>query len=674
MHLGIDFGTCNSSAAVMVDGSLRLVKEPSKLGYSFPSSVYLTQKGEILVGQLAENNRQLDVRRYRREFKRALGKNQPYLVGERSLTPHDLVTEVLKKLKTEAEKMLAGLGKGVITDAVATIPATYQQYKRDLMRQAAQVAGFTSVELLEEPVAAAIYYVHQNKNTFKEGEIILVYDLGGGTFDATLMKKNSTGYSILATPMGIENCGGADFDREIFRDLINRCSPNLRQQLKAKEEWRARSIVSDLCTDIKHHLSEVEEENIYIPIGQGESYQLTRKAFNQMIATHIENTIVVCDQLIESAGLKWQQIKQVLLVGGSCRIPYIKQAIKNKLGHSPLLVDEPELAVCQGAAIYKNLKAQSKNELQNVSLFKTLTRNIHDVSALAITPDGQTLVSASNDYGERITIWDLQRGGLLNTLREDSKQVLTLAISPDGETLVSGDEEGNIHSWHLLNGQKLGTFPFEGSIFALAMSPDGQFLVSSYNNGLIMILHLKTMIPLSLLPGNWCEHNEEDIETFFNKLGNVLTLAITPDGETLITGNSDSTIMVRSLKSLEVPRIISGHSDSVTTLVISPDGKTLVSGSSDYTINIWHLETGTLLSILTEHSSSVIALAISPDGETLVSGDEGGTINFWHLESRELLRNMTGHLGSVNTLAISPDGQTLVSGSSDNTIKIWRVV
>ncbi len=364
MLLGIDFGTCNTSGALVLNGTTTLIKEPLKGGYSFPSSVYLAEKGDVLVGHAAENNRMQDIHRYRGEFKRALGTKEPYRIGERDFLPQDLVVDVLRKLKIEADKIVAARGQGTIENAVITVPATYQQYKCNLMQKAAETAGFSSVKLLEEPVAAAIYYAHQNKNKLQDGENILIYDLGGGTFDATLIKQEAGKYQIISTPTGLEHCGGTDFDRLIYEDIKNRCSEALRQQLNNKASWQARTTICKLCIDIKHQLSEAQESTIYIPIG-GENYQLTRTAFNQMIAPSIDQTIEVCDQFIKSAGMDWQDISQVLLVGGSCRIVYIQDAIEKKLGHPPLLIDEPELSVCQGAAIYGtelNTKAEPIQE------------------------------------------------------------------------------------------------------------------------------------------------------------------------------------------------------------------------------------------------------------------------------------------------------------------------
>lgn len=395
MLLGIDFGTCNSSAALMLNGSLKLVKEPMKGGYSFPSSVYLTEQGEILVGIAADNNRLSDLSRYRREFKRELGTNEPVQLGDRSFLPEELVAEVLRKLKSESEKMLPP-GRGAIKNVVITVPATYQQHKRSLMQKAAQAAGFSYVKLLEEPVAAATYYAHQN--LLKPGEIILVYDLGGGTFDATLIKKQGSTFQILATPMGLENCGGTDFDIEIYKNIKQCCSQALREQLEQKQPSAAKAVVSERCIDIKHQLSEAEKASIHIPIlGQLEFYNLNRTQLNEMIAPYIDETIAVCDRLLQSAGIEWKQVSQVLLVGGSCRIPYVKQAVEQKLGHPPLLVDEPELAVCQGAAIYgtPNTLIVSPSEENH---YKTISEALMDA------PPNATITVHPGIYQEAIVI------------------------------------------------------------------------------------------------------------------------------------------------------------------------------------------------------------------------------------------------------------------------------
>ena len=362
LRLGIDFGTCYSSAALLLEGVPTPINAPLTPGYSLPSSVFITEKGEILVGQVAEHNRQKNPQSYRREFKRDLGSPDPYTLGNVFMLPEELITEVLKKLKGEAEKVAQGRGEKSLTDALITVPATYSSYKRNLMQEAGVKAGFSQIQLLEEPVAAAIYYSHHAQ--INDEDIILVYDLGGGTFDVTLMQKQGDKYQVLGMPKGLERCGGTDFDRLIYQKLKSSCSAELRQQLDPKNAQLARAIVSDLCRELKHQLSEQSEASIYIPMGLGnvESFELTRDAFNEMISPLIEEALDCCDQLVRSAGKNWQQVNQILLVGGSSRIPYVKEAIEKRFKISPFLVDKPELAVCLGAAICNSIPSSKPED------------------------------------------------------------------------------------------------------------------------------------------------------------------------------------------------------------------------------------------------------------------------------------------------------------------------
>ena len=200
-----------------------------------------------------------------------------------------------------------------------------------------------------------------------------------------------------------------------------------------------------------------------------------------------------------------------------------------------------------------------------------------------------------------------------------------------------------------------------GYVTSVAISPDGQTLVSGSNDKTIKIWQLST---------------GQELRTLTGHSGWISSLAISPDGQTLVSGSWDKTIKIWQLSTGQELRTLTGHSAHVGSVAISPDGQTLVSGSGDNTIKIWELSTGRELRTLTGHSASVSSLAISPDGQTLVSGsgsDEGGTIKIWQLSTGQLLCTLTGHSGYVTSVAISPDGQTLVSGSYDHTIKIWRV-
>jgi aspartate 1-decarboxylase len=198
-----------------------------------------------------------------------------------------------------------------------------------------------------------------------------------------------------------------------------------------------------------------------------------------------------------------------------------------------------------------------------------------------------------------------------------------------------------------------------GSVLSVAISPDGHTLVSGSDDKTIKVWNLQSGKLLRTLAGHG---------------GVVFSVAISPDGHTLVSGSGDKTIKVWNLQNGELLRTLAGHGDRVRSVAISPDGHTLVSGSGDLTIWVWNLQSGELLRALAGHGGWIdkrVLVAISPDGHTLVSGSGDKTIKVWNLQNGELLHTFTGHTGSVYSVAISPDGHTLVSGSDDKTIKVW---
>ena len=186
-----------------------------------------------------------------------------------------------------------------------------------------------------------------------------MYDLGGGTFDAALLQKQGDGYQMLAQPVGDENLGGSNFDWAMYQDLQNQCSVTLRALLnpRAQEEraMKTRLRVKDWLREFKHQLSSVERHTDDLPVGDFESYTLTRQRFEEMIHPQLQTTCGLCNQLVASAGLRWEQVGKILLVGGSCRIPYVQRLLYSQFKRPVEWVDELELAVCLGAAIYREV-------------------------------------------------------------------------------------------------------------------------------------------------------------------------------------------------------------------------------------------------------------------------------------------------------------------------------
>jgi WD40 repeat protein len=289
----------------------------------------------------------------------------------------------------------------------------------------------------------------------------------------------------------------------------------------------------------------------------------------------------------------------------------------------------------------------------NFSLAYSLSAYQDRVKSVAISPDGQTLVSGSND--KNIKVWRLSNGKLLRTLSGHRESVWSVAISPDGQTLVSGSDDNTIKVWRLRDGKLLRTLSGDQNwVSSVAISPDGQTLVSAGLDKTIKVWRLRDGKLIRILSGDQ---------------SSVRSVVISPDGQTLVS--TDNNIKVWRLSDGKLLRTFGGVRNWVWSVAISPDGQTLV--STDDNIKVWRLSDGQLLRTLSGHQESVNSVAISPDGQTLVSGSNDNTIKVWRLSDGELLRTLSGHQDSVSSVAISPDGQTLVSGGNDKTIKIWRV-
>lgn len=302
-----------------------------------------------------------------------------------------------------------------------------------------------------------------------------------------------------------------------------------------------------------------------------------------------------------------------------------------------------------------NLK--HKRQQEYADLRHTLTGHSGKVSSVAISPDGQTLVSGCTD--KTIKVWNLNTGKAIRTLTDNLGKVSSIAVSPDGNFLAVGScdtPRSNVKVWHLATGKLLHTLlGHQKPVNFVVISPDGKFLASGSNKIKI-----------------WNLDKGDRICTLWHS-SSVNTAVINLDGTILVSGSSDNKIRVWNPRTGEPLRTLNGHSGEVKSIAISPDGQILVSGSADKTIKIWHLDTGKVLHTLTGHSDQVKSVVISPDGQTLLSASADKTIKMWRLYTGELLQTLTRHSEAVNCVAISPDGQFMASGSSDKTIKIWQI-
>ncbi|WP_437760199.1 TIR domain-containing protein [Sorangium sp. So ce1389] len=286
---------------------------------------------------------------------------------------------------------------------------------------------------------------------------------------------------------------------------------------------------------------------------------------------------------------------------------------------------------------------------------RTLPGHSDRVNACAISPDGQIIVSASDDA--TLKVWDLASGQLVTTLDGHLNWVNACAISPDGQRIVSASDDGTLKIWSLAHGQLMATIEGHSRwVSCCTISPDGQRIVSASGDGSLKVWYLNTGQLLATLKGH---------------LDAVNTCAVSPDGQRIVSGSCDRSLKVWDLSTGWLLSTLDGHSDEVRSCAISPDGRRIVSASRDRSLKVWDLSTGRLLSTLDGHSDEVRSCAISPDGRRVVSASGDGTLKIWDLNAGRLLSTLDGHSDEVRSCAISPDGQRIVSASGDGTLKIW---
>jgi COMPASS component SWD3 len=327
-----------------------------------------------------------------------------------------------------------------------------------------------------------------------------------------------------------------------------------------------------------------------------------------------------------------------------------------------LLKKRPEVAVQNVLKKYTSW--------QNMRCLQTLEGHLAPVKCILITPDGQTIISGSQD--KTIRVWDLHTGELRRII-EDTDTVFELSISPNGKTIISGggsycspkSPNNTIKLWDMQTGKlqkEIGKFSVP--IFSIAVIPDVYCIDSGYiingdNISGINVWDLKTMLLQKTLTKS--------------SLQWVTSVAVHYEGKSIISASRDQTIKIWDLNTGELKYSLPDNSTGTISLAISPDGKRVIAGCDDRTVKVWNLKRKKLEHLLEGHSQFVTSVVVTPYGQSIISASSDKTIRIWDLETGELQNILEGHLKDIFSIAISPNGQTIVSGSLDKTIKIWGV-
>ena len=459
--IGIDLGTTNSCVAVM-EGGEPVVIANSEGARTTPSVVAFTKDGERLVGQIAKRQAITNPDRTIASIKRQMGTNYHVSIDGKNYNPQEISAMVLQKLKADAESYLGE----TVTQAVITVPAYFSDSQRQATKDAGRIAGLEVLRIINEPTAASLAYGLDKEEAHK----ILVYDLGGGTFDVSLMEVGDGVFEVLATA-GNNRLGGDDFDNRIIDYVAETFQKETGIDLK--KDRMAYQRLKEAAEKAKIELSGVMSANINLPFITADAtgpkhldMTLTRAKFNELTADLVEKTIGPLQNALRDAGLTAAQIDKVILVGGSTRIPAVQEAVKKITGKEPFKGINPDECVAIGAAIQAgvlggevkdvllldvtplSLGLETEGHIFTRLIDRNTTIPTEKTQVFSTAADGQTTVEIHVLQGERPMAYDnktlgrFQLTGIPAAPRGVPQIEVTFRIDKNGIVSVSAKDKG----------------------------------------------------------------------------------------------------------------------------------------------------------------------------------------------------------------------------------------
>ncbi len=425
--IGIDLGTTNSCVAVM-EGGEAVVIANAEGNRTTPSVVAFSKTGERMVGQVAKRQAITNPERTISSIKREMGSDHKVNIDGKAYTPQEISAMILQKLKSDAE---AYLGQKV-TEAVITVPAYFTDAQRQATKDAGKIAGLDVKRIINEPTAAALAYGVDKEQTQK----IMVYDLGGGTFDVSILEIDDGVIEVLATA-GNNRLGGDDFDQCIMKYLVSEFKRTDGIDLSGDKVAMQR--LKEAAEKAKIELSGVTSSNINLPYITADAtgpkhldVTLSRAKFNELTGHLVDATMGPVRQAMSDAGLKASDLSKVLMVGGSSRIPAVVEAVKNFTGSEPFKGINPDECVAMGAALQAGV----------------LTGDVKGLLLLDVTPLSlgiETMGGVCTRLIERNTTIPVKKSQIFSTAADNQTSVEVNVLQGEREMAAANKSLGRFH-------------------------------------------------------------------------------------------------------------------------------------------------------------------------------------------------------------------------------------
>ena len=715
--LAIDFGTSYTVAAAKVgDRGPEIVEIGGER--RMPSVVMVDDDGQIFVGRTAEDLSVSNPGNTLRALKNRLGDQTPAILGGR---PYQVVTLVAALLREVYDQIVEQFGEPP-AEVRLTHPATWNQPRVSRLVEAAAKAGLETPLLVPEPVAAALSYAADVG--IVPGRPIVVYDLGGGTFDSAVVTVRNGGFTVVGRPGGDQHIGGELFDELIANHIGEQLDRAAWESIQVGDDPLWRQIGAALRNEsrkAKEALSSHPFVNVLVPLPSGLSQvRVTRDEVRVMIEPYIAETIDTLRRCIAEAGARSDDLAGISLVGGSSRLPLVEAMVREAFPSVPISRrGDPKATVAAGATLADRPSPSTPHLWRSQITQEASPGTAHEpvrlappplsdppdlgpqpsprpapappvsappISAPAVstppappspqpTVGGQLQPEPMNQRSKRGLIAVI---GLLVAAAIVVVLVVVARSGRDAKPAAASTTSAASAASAVSSAATTPVTSAAASVAPATTTVDATLATASAQtapDGTVVAPTIE-IIPQSTT-GSTGIGSPKPLGSRYESLrghkGDVRAAEFSPDSRLLVTAGADGLGIVWNVQSGKPMSTLVGHVGALTSAVFSPDGSTIATSGVDHTVRLWDVESGKQIAGFTGHTDVVDQVRFNPDGGSLVSAGEDGTVRVWDIASTTEVAEYVGSAGPLHFAEFSPNGQQIVAGGDDGNTYLWHI-